>query len=342
MDDFFLLPLILTQGDPAGIGPDISLKAWFNRNKTSVPPFLYIGDIDVLKSRAKQLNLDVPLYETDCAHTLSVFERALPIIHSPCGSNIVAGEPQSKTASNTIANIEKAASLTLSGQALAMVTNPIAKSFLYKENFGFPGHTEFLSALSTRRTGIIYTPVMMLSGPQLRTVPVTIHIPVSHISQVLSKQLIIETCRVVNHSMKKYFNINHPRLAISGLNPHAGEYATIGIEERDIICPAITQLRDENMHILGPLPADSMFHHNAIQHYDVAVCMYHDQALIPVKTLNFDETVNITLGLPFIRTSPDHGTAFDIAGTRAVREHSLVSSLQIAKKLAIQKKTSND
>lgn len=334
---FFSLPLILTQGDPAGIGPDISLKAWANRRIRSIPPFIYIGDPDVLNERAKQLNLNIPLYETDCAHAVSSFEKALPIISSPCGFKIITGIPQPKTASNTIANIEKAVSLTLSGQALAMVTNPVSKFLLYKEKFNFLGHTEFLAELAKKNTGITYKPVMMLSSPQLRTVPVTIHIPLANIVHILSKKLIIETCHTVHNAMEKNFKINHPRIAISGLNPHAGENATIGMEEKDIISPAIVQLKKENKNIIGPLPADSMFHHSARQNYDVAICMYHDQALIPVKTLSFNQTVNITLGLPFIRTSPDHGTAFDIAGGPNVHEESLVSALKIAAQLGYQK-----
>ncbi|XCE18266.1 4-hydroxythreonine-4-phosphate dehydrogenase PdxA [Candidatus Liberibacter asiaticus] len=340
MDEF--LPLILTQGDPAGIGPDISLKAWASRQITAIPPFIYIGDVDVLNARAKQLNLSVPLYETDCKNAVSIFKKALPIISSPCGAKIVTGTPNPQTASSTIANIEKAVSLTLSGQALAIVTNPIAKFLLYQEKFKFPGHTEFLAELAKKNTGITFKPVMMLSGPQLRTVPVTIHIPIADICRILSTKRIIETSDTVYNAMKKYFGINNPRIAISGLNPHAGENATIGIEEKNIIIPAITYLRNDNKNIIGPRPADSMFHHSARQCYDVAICIYHDQALIPIKTLDFNQTVNITLGLPFVRTSPDHGTAFDIAGSSLTQEESLVSALKIAAQLGYQKNLCND
>ncbi|AHA27668.1 4-hydroxythreonine-4-phosphate dehydrogenase PdxA [Candidatus Liberibacter americanus] len=331
-ESFNKLPVALTQGDPAGIGPEISIKAWFNRKKLSVPPFIYIGDPDILMFRAKQLNIDIPIYETDCANAVAVFDKYFPIIASSCGLKVRTGIPNPETGSNTIINIEKAAYLTISRQAIAMVTNPISKYLLYKEKFEFPGHTEFLSEISKKITGIACKPVMMLAGPRLRTVPVTIHIPLSHVCKSLSKQLIIETCRTVDDALKKYFRINSPRIAIAGINPHAGENDTIGSEEQKIISPAIEQLRNENMQVLGPLPADSMFNLSAIKNYDVAVCMYHDQALIPVKILDFDKTVNITFGLPFIRTSPDHGTAFDIAKDLIAREDSLVSALQMAAK----------
>ncbi|MBA5724225.1 4-hydroxythreonine-4-phosphate dehydrogenase PdxA [Candidatus Liberibacter sp.] len=338
MEEFILSsPLVLTQGDPAGIGPDISLKAWLNRKNRAVPPFLYIGDPDVLRSRAKQLNITVPLYETDCSNAISIFTHALPIISSPCGAKIIAGIPKSATVPSTIATIEKAVSLTLSGKALAMVTNPISKSVFYEADFKFPGHTEFLAELVQRNIGMTCKPVMMLAGPRLRAVPITIHIPLTKISQTLSQQLIIETCHTVYHAMEEYFNIKNPRLAVSGLNPHAGENANIGLEECNIICPAIAQLQNENIQISGPLSADSMFHDSARQHYDVAICMYHDQALIPTKTLDFNETVNITLGLPFIRTSPDHGTAFNIAGTKGSQEDSLLSALKMGARLGYQK-----
>ncbi|MBY7649222.1 MAG: 4-hydroxythreonine-4-phosphate dehydrogenase PdxA [Candidatus Liberibacter europaeus] len=331
------LPIILTQGDPAGIGPDISIKSWLNRKKSSVPAFIYIGDPDVLRFRAKQLNINIPICETDCANAVSVFNKSLPIITSFCGSKIIPGIPQSNTVSNTIENIEKAASLTISNQAVAMVTNPISKSIFYEEKFEFPGHTEFLSSISQKITGKTYKPVMMLAGPQLRTVPVTIHIPISNVCNVLSKQLIIEQCRTTHNALEKYFKINCPRLAVSGLNPHAGENATIGMEEYQIITPAIEQLRNENIHISGPLSADSMFDYSNRKNYDVAICMYHDQALIPVKTLDFYHTVNITFGLPFIRTSPDHGTAFNIAGSINTREDSLIEAIKMAAKLGYQR-----
>ncbi|AKK19950.1 4-hydroxythreonine-4-phosphate dehydrogenase PdxA [Candidatus Liberibacter africanus] len=342
MDEYFSpLPLILTQGDPAGIGPDISLKAWKDRKTKSIPPFIYVGDPDVLNMRAKQLNLDIPLYETDCKNAVSVFKKALPFISCPCGVKVVAGKPNPQTASSTISSIEKGVFLTLSGQALAIVTNPISKFLLYQENFKFPGHTEFLAELAKKNTGITFNPVMMLCGPQLRTVPVTIHIPITEIHHTLSTKKIIETSNTVHNSLKKYFGINHPRIAISGLNPHAGENATIGLEEKNIIAPAILHLKNDNKDVVGPLPADSMFHDSARKCYDVAICMYHDQALIPIKTLNFNQTVNITLGLPFIRTSPDHGTAFDIAGSSLTQEESLVFSLKIAAQLGYQKNLCN-
>jgi 4-hydroxythreonine-4-phosphate dehydrogenase len=251
----------------------------------------------------------------------------------PVGIEVVAGEPHAATAKGTIASIEKAVSLVISGEALAVVTNPIAKAVLYEAGFRFPGHTEFLAELAARATGRPVTPVMMLSGPKLRAIPVTIHIPVRDVPAALTGELIMETCRIAHADLKQRFGIEAPRLAVAGLNPHAGEGGAIGTEDEDIIRPAIERLRDEGIDAIGPLPADTMFHDEARARYDVAICMYHDQALIPAKALGFDDSVNVTLGLPFVRTSPDHGTAFGIAGKGLAREHSLVAALKLAAQL---------
>lgn len=328
------LPLALSQGDPAGIGPDIALAAWVKRAEHRVPPFLYIGDPAVLAVRARQLDLDVALKETDAAGAISVFDTALPVLSVPIGFDVVAGEPHVANAKGTITAIETAVQLCFDGKARAMVTNPIAKSVLYEAGFGFPGHTEFLAELAKRRTGETYRPVMMLAGPKVRAVPVTIHIPIKDAPGALSEAVIVETCRIVAADLKNRFGIAHPRLAVAGLNPHAGEGGAIGHEDEDIIHPAVMTLRSEGIDAFGPLPADTMFHDEARRRYDVAICMYHDQALIPVKALDFDGGVNVTLGLPIVRTSPDHGTALDIAGTGQASEQSLVAAMVMARLIA--------
>ncbi|MFA7415572.1 MAG: 4-hydroxythreonine-4-phosphate dehydrogenase PdxA [Rhizobium sp.] len=328
------LPLALSQGDPAGVGPDIALTAWLERSALNLPPFLFIGDPDVLAVRARQLEIEVPLRETDAAGAAAAFMDALPVLPIPAGVDVVAGTPHVATAKGTIAAIEKAVSLCFDGKVRGMVTNPIAKSVLYEAGFGFPGHTEFLADLAGRATGRTYRPVMMLAGPKLKAVPVTIHIPLKDVPAALTQALIIDTCRITATDLKNRFGIASPRLAIAGLNPHAGEGGAIGQEDEDIIHPAVMQLRSEGIDAFGPLPADTMFHDEARRRYDVAVCMYHDQALIPVKALGFDDSVNVTLGLPFVRTSPDHGTAFGIAGTGIARHDSLVAALKLASNIS--------
>jgi 4-hydroxythreonine-4-phosphate dehydrogenase len=326
----FSRPLALSQGDPAGVGPDVTLLAWMRRRELGLPPFVFIGDPDVLASRAKLLGLTIAIRETDCTNANDVFADALPVLPIAAGIDVVAGEPHVATAKSTIAAIERAVSLTMSGEALGVVTNPIAKSVLYESGFPFPGHTEFLADLAARATGQAGMPVMMLAGPKLRTIPVTIHIPLKDVPQALTADLIIETCRIADADLRRRFGIEQPRLAIAGLNPHAGEDGTIGKEDETVIKPAIQFLRSEGINAIGPLPADTMFHDDARARYDVAICMYHDQALIPAKALGFDDAVNVTLGLPFVRTSPDHGTAFGIAGKGLARENSLVAALKLA------------
>jgi 4-hydroxythreonine-4-phosphate dehydrogenase len=329
----FSRPLALSQGDPAGIGPDITLTAWLRRRELGLPPFLLIGDPAVLAARARELDLAVAIRETDCANAGDVFAEALPVLPVPAGIAVVAGAPHVATAKGTISAIETAVSLVLKGEALAVVTNPIAKAVLYESGFRFPGHTEFLADLAARATGRPVTPVMMLAGPKLRAIPVTIHIPIRDVPQALTGELILATCRIAHADLRQRFGIDRPRLAVAGLNPHAGEGGAIGREDETVIHPAIQILRDEGIDAIGPLPADTMFHDEARARYDAAICMYHDQALIPAKALGFDDSVNVTLGLPFVRTSPDHGTAFGIAGKGVAREQSLVAALKLAAQL---------
>ncbi len=329
-----VLPLALTQGDPAGIGPDITLAAWLRRGELDLPPFLFLGDADILAARASQLGLSVPLMAADPATAGDIFRDALPVLPIEAGVSVVAGEPHVATAKGTIAAIEMAVSLSMSGRTSAVVTNPIAKSVLYDAGFGFPGHTEFLADLATRATGKPVMPVMLLAGPKLRAIPVTIHIPLKEVPQALTSELIAETCRITDHDLRNRFGIAKPRLAVAGLNPHAGENGALGKEDDEIVRPAIDRLRAEGIDAFGPLPADTMFHDDARRRYDVAICMYHDQALIPAKALGFDDSVNVTLGLPFVRTSPDHGTAFGIAGKGIAKEDSLVAALRLANEIS--------
>jgi 4-hydroxythreonine-4-phosphate dehydrogenase len=328
------LPLALTQGDPAGIGPDITLAAWTRRTADKLPPFLYLGDPGILAARAQKLGLAVAVEETDAASAIDVFGRAIPVIAIPAGAEVAPGRPDSATASGTIGAIERGVELAFTGKVAAVVTNPIAKSVLYDAGFKFPGHTEFLADLGRRATGQPVTPVMMIAGPELRTIPVTIHIPLRDVPEVLTTRMVYETCRIADHDLRVRFGLAAPRLAVSGLNPHAGENGALGREDDAVVAPAIAQLRTEGIDAFGPLPADTMFHAAARKTYDVAVCMYHDQALIPAKALGFDDAVNVTLGLPFIRTSPDHGTAFALAGTGAAKPSSLIAALRMAADMA--------
>ncbi len=329
-------PLALTQGDPAGIGPDVTLVAWSARRALDLPPFLFIGDPAVLRSRAALLELDVPVREARPEDAVSMFADALPVLPIESGAEVSPGQPHVATAKGTISAIETAVRLSFEGKVAGVVTNPIAKSILYQAGFGFPGHTEFLADLAERATGRQVRPVMMLAGPKLRAIPVTIHIPIAEVPATLTAELIEETCRIAHDDLKTRFGISQPRLAVAGLNPHAGEDGAIGREDLDVIHPALVKLRAQGINAFGPLPADTMFHDDARTRYDVAICMYHDQALIPAKALGFDTSVNVTLGLPFIRTSPDHGTAFGIAGQGIARETSLVEAIRLAGRLAAE------
>lgn len=327
-------PLALTLGEPAGIGPDLTLALWRRRVELDLPPFYLIGDIDFLRQRARTLGLDVPLSEVTPAQASAAFERALPVV--PLGLPVTAtpGKPDATSAPAAIASIRRAVADVLSGQAAAVVTNPIAKNVLYRSGFAEPGHTEFLARLATEATAKPVHPVMMLWSPELAVVPVTIHLPLKDVVGALSIDLIVETGRIVARDLHARFGVAKPRIAIAGLNPHAGEDGALGEEDRDIVAPAVARLKAEGIDAVGPLPADTMFHERARAGYDVAMCMYHDQALIPIKTLAFDHGVNVTLGLPFVRTSPDHGTAFDIAGTGKADPSSLVAALALAARLA--------
>jgi len=280
------------------------------------------------------IGIPVTIETCEAGDAVGLFERAFPVLPLPVGFEVQAGQPHVGAVHATIKAIETAVSLTVEGKTAAVITNPIAKSVLYEAGFGFPGHTEFLADLALRQTGEQVTPVMMIAGPKVRVVPVTIHIPVKDVPATLTEELIVKTCRIIDTDLREKFGIAAPRLAVAGLNPHAGEDGALGTEDRDVVHPATMRLRKDGIDAFGPLPADTMFHDAARKRYDVAVCMYHDQALIPAKALGFDDSVNVTLGLPFIRTSPDHGTAFGIAGQGIANEASLVAALKMAAEIS--------
>ncbi len=317
--------LALTSGDPSGIGPEISVVAWRLRRENAVPPFYLLGDPALLRARMP----DVPLAIIEPAEAASAFASALPVCPLEAGFTGVPGQPDVANARGIVESIERAVADVQGARADALVTCPIAKKPLYDAGFAYPGHTEFLGHLAGGAR-----PVMMLAGPELRAVPVTVHIALSEVSRRLTSSDIVETATITAHDLRDRFGIAAPRLAIAGLNPHAGENGTMGHEDDDIVRPAVEALRRAGIEARGPLPADTMFHARARATYDAAICMYHDQALIPAKALTFDETVNVTLGLPFIRTSPDHGTAFDIAGRGIARPDSLIAALKMARAMA--------
>ncbi|WP_394689975.1 4-hydroxythreonine-4-phosphate dehydrogenase PdxA [Hoeflea sp.] len=326
--------LALSMGDPAGVGPDLSLVAWRDRDKHRLPAFFLLGDPDILGARARVLKLDIPLVETTPERAASDFAHALPVLPVKVEAQVQAGEPDTANSGAVIEAIRCAVELTMAGRARAVVTNPISKSVLYGAGFEFPGHTEYLAHLAGEALGRTITPIMLLAGPELRVAPVTIHIPLADVPGALTTKAIVEAARIMAHDLSLRFGIDRPRIAISGLNPHAGEDGALGTEDGTIIAPAIAELRASGIDASGPLSADTMFHAEARASYDAALCMYHDQALIPAKTLGFHDSVNATLGLPFVRTSPDHGTAFSLAGTGTARPDSLIAALRLASTMA--------
>ncbi len=328
-----VLPLALTMGEPAGIAPDITIAAWQRRAELGLPPFYCLADPALIAARAKLLGAAIPIETVGPAEAAAVFDRALPVVSLGAGVTAAPGTPDVANAQAVIEAIARAVGDVRSGVASAVVTNPISKKTLYSAGFLHPGHTEFLGTLSAAWTGRAARPVMMMAGPELRAVPVTIHIPLAEVRPALSRELIVEIADTVAHDLRTRFGISRPRLAVAGLNPHAGENGALGDDEIRTIAPAVADLRAAGIDARGPLSADAMFHPAARATYDAAICMYHDQALIPAKTVNFAGTVNVTLGLAFIRTSPDHGTAFDSAGTGRADHSSLAAALKLAAEL---------
>ena len=327
-------PVALTMGEPAGIGGEIALKAWLRRDRDRTCFFL-IDDPGRIADLARRLGLSVPLAEIATPEQAgSIFATALPILPQALAVAVEPGRPDPANAESVAAAIARAVALVQSGEASAMVTNPIHKQVMQAGGFRFPGHTEYLAHL----TGHDGREVMMLAAPGLRVVPVTIHVALSEAIRSLSRQVIVATGRITAAALRRDFAIDSPRLAVAGLNPHAGEGGVMGGEEIEVIAPAVAELRQAGIRAFGPLPPDTLFHPEARAGYDAVLCMYHDQALIPLKTVDFHGGVNITLGLPIVRTSPDHGTACEIAGSGRANESSLAAALQMAATIAANRR----
>ena len=327
-------PLALTLGEPAGIGPDITFAAWRRRAEFGLAPFYLLADPAFVARRAERIAPDVTIAVVEPQAAGTAFETALPVVDIGVTVTAEPGRPDRSSAPAALTAIRRAVADVSTGVASAIVTNPIAKNVLYRSGFAEPGHTEYLGKLVEEATGVAVRPVMMLWSPELAVVPVTIHLALKEVVARLTTDLIVETGRIVARDLRDRFDIARPRIAIAGLNPHAGEDGALGDEDQTVVRPAVERLRSEGINARGPLPADSLFHEAARASYDVALAMYHDQALIPIKTLAFDHAVNVTLGLPFVRTSPDHGTAFDIAGTGRADPASLIAALQLAARLS--------
>ena len=323
-------PIALTMGEPAGIGGEIALMAWLRRSQ-GVPPFFVIDDPDRLARLAAMLGWTVPLRAVaGPEEAAGCFHEALGVLPRRLAHPVLMGRPDAANARAVIAAIVSAVDLARSGRAAAVVTNPIQKETLYAAGFRHPGHTEFLEELA----GGDARGIMMLACPGLRVVPVTVHLALKEAVQRLKTGDIVSAGRITARALMSDFAISRPRLAVAGLNPHAGENGAMGREEIEVIAPAVEALRAEGHTVSGPFPADTLFHAAARKRYDAVLCMYHDQALIPLKTIDFDRGVNVTLGLPFIRTSPDHGTAVDIAGHGTANPESLIAALQMAGEMA--------
>jgi 4-hydroxythreonine-4-phosphate dehydrogenase len=323
-------PLILTSGEPAGIAPDITAGAWAALRHEASCSFALIGDKDYWQARNPGLAVRAIASPAEAGE---VFPTALPVLHRPLAAHPAPGTTAPATAPQVIAAIDEAVSLAMAGEAAGIVTNPIQKEALYAAGFRHQGHTDYLAHLSAQH-GHPIQEVMMLVAADLRTIPITVHIPLKDVPQALTREAILSQARVTARDLSRYFGIARPRLAFTGLNPHAGENGTMGREEIDTIRPALATLREEGYDVMGPLPADTAFHAEARAAYDAILCMYHDQALIPVKTLDFHGGINVSLGLPFIRTSPDHGTALSIAGKGSANPASLIAAIRLAARMA--------
>jgi 4-hydroxythreonine-4-phosphate dehydrogenase len=321
-------------GEPAGIGAEITLKAWLRREE-GIPRFLVLDDPERLRRSAIALSLDVPI-ETieDPAAVPAVFAHALPVLPVRLAAPVAPGRPDPANAPAVLEAIRRAVSLAGARRVAAVVTNPIHKKTLYNAGFRHPGHTEFLAELAGGAK-----PVMLLACPGLRVVPVTIHQPLREALDALTTARIVDAGLITAAALKHDFAIPNPNLAVAGLNPHAGEEGALGREEIEIIAPAVAALRAEGIAVEGPLPADTLFHAAARRRYDAVLCMYHDQALIPLKTIDFERGVNVTLGLPFVRTSPDHGTAFNLAGRGVASAESLIAALCLAGEMAAARRS---
>ena len=325
-----LSPLAVSLGDPAGIGPEVIAKCWDNRDRFSLAPFVAIGD-----PRSVKAVWDGPIASIDDLREAdSAFDVGLPLIQIPSPEEDLPGHPSVAGAHCSLDALEIAVGLARSGSASGVVTGPVSKEQLYSIGFQHPGQTEFVA----ERCGIAASNVvMMLAGPTLRTVPVTTHIPLSAVREQLNSALIEARGRTTLRGLQRNFGIAEPRLAVTGINPHSGEGGLLGRAEIEVIEPAIAALRAEGWRVSGPHPADTLFHETARAGYDAALCMYHDQALIPVKAIHFTDAVNMTLGLPIVRTAPDHGTAFDIAGQDKADPRPMAAAIQLAADCALHR-----
>jgi 4-hydroxythreonine-4-phosphate dehydrogenase len=325
-------PIALSLGEPAGIGPEIIVKAW-SALRADGPAFMVVGDAQSLAA-ASNAGASIIRSVSSPGEAAGVFAEALPVLNLPLSSAVVAGKPAAAAAPSVIRWIETAAGLALSGEAGALVTAPIAKATLYAAGFHFPGHTEFLGELASAPPGAGGRgPIMMLAAVDLRVSLVTIHEPLAKVAGILTVERIVNAGLVTAHALTNDFGVDRPRLAVAALNPHAGESGALGDEEKSIIAPAVLALREAGIDASGPHPADSLFHAEARRRYDAVLCMYHDQALIPVKMLDFWGGVNVTLGLPIVRTSPDHGVGLDIAGRGQARPDSLIAAIRMAARI---------
>ena len=327
-------PLAVSLGDPAGIGPEIIAQAWFGRAAEQLPAFFVVGGAQVLADAAQMRGLHVEIERiASPEQAMEVFKTAIPVLGSDDAA-YTPGQPEQSGAHLALHSLVDGAGRTALGEAAALVTAPISKTDLAMVGFTQPGQTEFLAdACGKEREDA----VMMLAGPSLRAVPLTVHCALEEVSGRLTKDLILHRARIVNEALKRDFGIKRPRIAVCGLNPHAGENGRFGDEEQRVIGPAVDQLEAEGLDITGPHPGDALFTPRARKKYDVALAMYHDQALIPLKALDFDEGVNVTLGLPMVRTSPDHGTAFDIAGKGKADAGAMIAALRMAGQMAVRR-----
>jgi len=323
-------PLVLTSGEPAGVAPEITALAWRPLRHDPENAFVLLGDAAYWRQRNPGLAIAEVAAPAEAA---SVFANALPVLHRPLAAHPAPGRIDPGTAPQVIAAIDEAVEMALRGGTSGIVTNPIHKDALYQAGFRHQGHTDYLAHLSARH-GLPVDEVMMLVAADLRAIPVTVHIPLKEVPRQLTREAILTQARVTARDLTRYFGIATPRLAVTGLNPHAGENGAMGREEIEVIRPALAQLRAEGLDVTGPLSADTAFHAEARATYDAILCMYHDQALIPVKTLDFHGGINVSLGLPFVRTSPDHGTALGIAGRGTANPRSLIAALRLAAKMA--------
>ncbi|MEM6811816.1 MAG: 4-hydroxythreonine-4-phosphate dehydrogenase PdxA [Pseudomonadota bacterium] len=324
----------LTMGEPAGVGAEISVKTWKNREKEGLSAFFLIDNHERLSKTFPDIDIQII---NSPGEAFDVFDKALPVMNIDLNEDVELGVLNPKNGSAVIQSIKKAVNLTLEEKVSGIITNPIHKAALYDIGFEFDGHTEFLANLCQ----IDHSPIMMLACSQLKVVPLTIHVALDKVPSLMSKDLITDMSHRINDALRIDFGIQNPRLAITGLNPHAGEGGAMGNEEIEIIEPAIEELRNEGLNVIGPLPADTAFHEEARQAYDAALCMYHDQALIPIKTLDFHGGVNVTLGLPIVRTSPDHGTALNIAGQDVANPSSLIAAIKMADMIAKNRENNN-